>query len=193
MNYQKTVLHSYLQQTFKHRLLCNHRGRLSSVTLGIQQILIIPIVATISYISPYLQSPTIRLGSLSNIHSDAMAPINRRHTDLTEMTSSSSGSSLHSRSSSESLGAPSDTTAPSIHEDDFGRADDPTAIVGLACRLPGAQSSSKLWENILEQKDLQSKIPADRFTVDEFYHPNGANKGTVRFSSCKLSYVADEL
>lgn len=111
-----------------------------------------------------------------------MAAINRRLTDLTESTSSSSGSSLHSRSSSESLGAPSDTTAPSVHEDDFGRADDPTAIVGLACRLPGAQSSSKLWENILEQKDLQSKIPADRFTVDEFYHPNGANKGTARLS-----------
>lgn len=128
--------------------------------------------------------------------SDAMAAINRRLTDITELTTSSnssSGSSLHSRSSLESLGAPSDTTAPSIHEDDARRADDPTAIVGLACRLPGAQSSSKLWENILEQKDLQSKIPADRFNVDEFYHPNGANKGTARLSSSTLSYVANEL
>ena len=120
-----------------------------------------------------------------------MAAINRRVTDLTESTISSSGSSLHSRSSSESLDAPSDTTAPSIHENDIDRADDPTAIVGLACRLPGAQSSSKLWENILEQKDLQSKIPADRFNVDEFYHPNGANKGTVRISSFHPSCVAD--
>ena len=109
-----------------------------------------------------------------------MAAIDRRLTDLTESNSSSSGTSLHSRSSSESLGAPSDTTVPSLQEDDFGRANDPTTIVGLACRLPGAQSSSKLWENILEQKDLQSKIPADRFTVDQFYHPNGANKGTAR-------------
>lgn len=122
-----------------------------------------------------------------------MSAVNRRLTDLTELTDSSSGSSLHSRSSSESLGAPSDTTAPSIHEDDFGRADDPTAIVGLACRLPGAQSSSKLWENILEQKDLQSKIPADRFAVDKFYHPNGANKGTVRLSSSSLRCIADRI
>lgn len=121
-----------------------------------------------------------------------MAAINRRFTDLTESSNSSSRSSLHSRSSLESLGAPSDTTAPSVHEDDFGRADDPTAIVGLACRLPGAQSSSKLWENILEQKDLQSKIPADRFNVDEFYHPNGANKGTVRHSSYNMSTLADD-
>ena len=122
-----------------------------------------------------------------------MAAINRRVTDLTESTSSSSGSSLHSRSSSESLGAPSDTTAPSVHDDDFGGADDPTAIVGLACRLPGAQSSTKLWQNILEQKDLQSKIPADRFTVDEFYHPNGANKGTARLSTSSRSYLANDL
>ena len=122
-----------------------------------------------------------------------MAAINRRLTDLTESTNSSSGSSLHSRSSSESLGAPSDTTAPSVHEDDFGRADDPTAIVGLACRLPGAQSSSKLWENILEQKDLQTKIPADRFAVDEFYHPNGANKGTASFYGSSLWYITDDL
>lgn len=120
-----------------------------------------------------------------------MAAIDRRLTDLTESTSSSSGSSLHSRSSSESLGAPSDTTAPSDHEDNCGRADDPTAIVGLACRLPGAQSSSKLWENILEQKDLQSKIPADRFTVDQFYHPKGTNKGTVRLPLPNLPYVAE--
>jgi acyl transferase domain-containing protein len=60
-----------------------------------------------------------------------------------------------------------------------GRHDDPTAIVGLACRVPGAQSSSKLWDNIVEQKDLQSKIPEDRFNVDAFYHPNGGNKSTV--------------
>ena len=121
-----------------------------------------------------------------------MAAINRKLTDLTESTISSSGSSLHSRSSSESLSAPSDTTAPSIHEDDFGRAEDPTAIIGLACRLPGAQSSSKLWENIMEQKDIQSKIPEDRFTVDKFYHPNGANKGTVGLlCSSSLNIVDD--
>ena len=121
-----------------------------------------------------------------------MAAINRKLTDLTESTISSSGSSLHSRSSSESLGAPSDTTAPSIHEDEFGRADDPTAIIGLACRLPGAQSSSKLWENIMEQKDIQSKIPEDRFTVDKFYHPNGANKGTVGLLSSSSLHVTDD-
>ncbi|CAD6587369.1 MAG: hypothetical protein ASARMPREDX12_002825 [Alectoria sarmentosa] len=93
-----------------------------------------------------------------------MAAINRRLTDLTELTSSSSGSSLHSRSSSESLGAPSDTTAPSVHEDDFGRADDPTAIVGLACRLPGAQSSTGI--TLDDIQGSQTSVYCGSFTND---------------------------
>jgi hypothetical protein len=99
----------------------------------------------------------------------------RRATQLSESTSSST---QHSRSSSRSNEATSDTSNPSSDGDDFVR--DPTTIVGLACRVPGAQNPSKLWDNIVEQKDLQSKIPGDRFNVDAFYHPNGANKSTVR-------------
>ena len=103
-----------------------------------------------------------------------MTAMYRRATELSNMSSSSS---LHSRSSSRSDEHSSVTSAPSSH----GEGDDPTAIVGLACRVPGAQNSSKLWENIVEQKDLQKKIPSDRFNVDAFYHPNGANKSTVSY------------
>ena len=102
----------------------------------------------------------------------------RRATELSHMSSSSS---LHSRSSSRSDEHTSVTSAPSSHGEGAGRLDDPTAIVGLACRVPGAQNSSKLWENIVQQKDLQKKIPSDRFNVDAFYHPNGANKSTVSY------------
>ena len=56
---------------------------------------------------------------------------------------------------------------------------DPTAIVGLACRVPGASSPSKLWDLLEEQRDVQRKMPAERFNVDAYYHPDGANKGTV--------------
>ena len=57
--------------------------------------------------------------------------------------------------------------------------DEPAVIVGLACRVPGAQNPSELWNLINEQKDVQRKIPEDRFNVDAFYHPDGTNKGTV--------------
>lgn len=56
---------------------------------------------------------------------------------------------------------------------------DPSVIVGMACRVPGATTPSKLWENICERRDLQSKMPSDRFNVDAFFHPDGAHKGTV--------------
>ena len=45
----------------------------------------------------------------------------------------------------------------------------------------------------MEQKDIQSKIPEDRFTVDKFYHPNGANKGTVGLFYSSSLHVTDDL
>jgi len=51
--------------------------------------------------------------------------------------------------------------------------------VGLACRVPGAASPSKLWDLLEEQRDVQKKMPIERFNVDAFYHPDGANKGTA--------------
>jgi acyl transferase domain-containing protein len=56
---------------------------------------------------------------------------------------------------------------------------DPTVIVGMACRVPGATNTSQLWDVLAEKRDLQRKIPEDRFNVDAFYHPQGSNKGTV--------------
>ncbi|KAL8681128.1 MAG: hypothetical protein Q9186_002721 [Xanthomendoza sp. 1 TL-2023] len=46
------------------------------------------------------------------------------------------------------------------------------AIVGMACRVAGANSPSELWENLLTSKDVQSRIT--RFNVHGFYHPEGA-------------------
>lgn len=56
---------------------------------------------------------------------------------------------------------------------------DPSVIVGMACRVPGSKNPSQLWDAIVEQRDLRRKIPENRFNVDNFYHPDGANKGTV--------------
>ena len=56
---------------------------------------------------------------------------------------------------------------------------DPSVIVGMACRVPGATNTSQLWKVLAEKKDLQKKMPEDRFNVDAYYHPQGTNKGTV--------------
>ena len=69
---------------------------------------------------------------------------------------------------------------------------DPAVIVGLACRVPGARNPSQLWSLIEEQRDMQRKMPADRFNVDGFYHPNGANKGTVSLQTHKKHKIRKE-
>ncbi|OAA43304.1 polyketide synthase [Metarhizium rileyi] len=43
---------------------------------------------------------------------------------------------------------------------------------------PGANSPSGLWQNIVEQRDVQQKMPADRLKVDSFFHPEPTHKGT---------------
>jgi hypothetical protein len=63
----------------------------------------------------------------------------------------------------------------------------PAVIVGLACRVPGAQNPSQLWKNIEAQVDLRQKIPSDRFNIDAFCHPDATKKGTVRMSIGMLS------
>ncbi|KAB8238375.1 uncharacterized protein BDW43DRAFT_306237 [Aspergillus alliaceus] len=52
-------------------------------------------------------------------------------------------------------------------------------IVGMACRVPGATNIHEFWQLMKERRDLRRKMPADRFNVDGFYHPNGPNKGTL--------------
>lgn len=102
----------------------------------------------------------------------------------------SARSSFYTRSKKSSTNASSphrsidtDVSSISSNEDQQGKpirdSSNDTAIVGMACRLPGANDPSQLWENLLDQKDVQGKMPEDRFNVDAFYHPDGTNKGTV--------------
>lgn len=64
---------------------------------------------------------------------------------------------------------------------------DPSVIVGMACRVPGAVNTSQLWAILAEKQDLQKKMPEDRFNVDAYYHPQGTNKGTVCSAKCLCS------
>ncbi|KAK3689258.1 putative polyketide synthase [Podospora appendiculata] len=55
---------------------------------------------------------------------------------------------------------------------------EPIAIVGSACRFAGGASSpSKLWDILQEPIDLRKEIPASRFSVEGFYHPDGSYHG----------------
>ncbi|KAJ8112708.1 hypothetical protein ONZ43_g5332 [Nemania bipapillata] len=66
---------------------------------------------------------------------------------------------------------------------------EPIAIVGSACRFAGTiDTPSKLWELLREPRDMRREIPGDRFSVEGFYHPNGAYHG---HSNVKHAYIMD--
>ncbi|HWX47822.1 MAG TPA: SDR family NAD(P)-dependent oxidoreductase [Roseomonas sp.] len=51
------------------------------------------------------------------------------------------------------------------------------AIVGAACRLPGAESLEGLWALLARGGDAVGTLPADRFTQAAFFHPRKSEPG----------------
>ena len=49
-------------------------------------------------------------------------------------------------------------------------ANDPIAVVSMACRFPNsADTPEKFWQSLIDQEDLVGDIPADRWDLDAFY------------------------
>ncbi|BBZ72402.1 polyketide synthase [Mycobacterium paraseoulense] len=47
-----------------------------------------------------------------------------------------------------------------------------TAVIGMACRLPGGiDSPERLWEALLRGDDLVTEVPPDRWDAEEYYDP----------------------
>ncbi len=63
---------------------------------------------------------------------------------------------------------------------DGGRSgSEPIAVVGMACRLPGARSPEVLWDLLRRGESTISEIPADRFPVEEVFHPVPGTPGKL--------------
>ncbi|WP_224241542.1 type I polyketide synthase [Hyalangium gracile] len=71
-------------------------------------------------------------------------------------------------------------SAPSLHELPRAAAQEPIAIVGMACRFPGgADSPSAFWELLRSGQDAVTEIPPERLNVEALYHPDPSRPGTI--------------
>lgn len=57
----------------------------------------------------------------------------------------------------------------SVEQTSHVNQQEPIAIVGIACRLPGANNLEELWNLLIENKTAISDIPRDRWNSEEYY------------------------
>lgn len=66
---------------------------------------------------------------------------------------------------------------------------EPVAIVGMACLYPGSPDLESYWENILAGRDLIGEVPAERWSVSQYYR--GANAPADKSVSRWGGFIAD--
>ncbi|MBB5692176.1 acyl transferase domain-containing protein/NADPH:quinone reductase-like Zn-dependent oxidoreductase/acyl carrier protein [Roseomonas pecuniae] len=68
---------------------------------------------------------------------------------------------------------------------------EPIAILGAACRFPGAPDLDAFWSLLAEGRDAVSTLPADRFNQDWFHHPRREEAGrSYSFAAGHLGDIA---
>jgi acyl transferase domain-containing protein/acyl carrier protein len=56
---------------------------------------------------------------------------------------------------------------------------EPIAVIGMACRFPGADSPEDYWKLLDEGRDATREAPADRWDMDAFYDPDPEAPGKI--------------
>ncbi|KAJ6164002.1 hypothetical protein N7470_002674 [Penicillium chermesinum] len=68
---------------------------------------------------------------------------------------------------------PQDANVGTIGKDDV-------AVIGYSMRFPGdATSPQKFWEILEDGRSVMTEVPANRFNINGFYHPDGSRNDTI--------------
>ncbi|MEU8379819.1 SDR family NAD(P)-dependent oxidoreductase [Streptosporangium sp. NPDC048865] len=60
------------------------------------------------------------------------------------------------------------------------RRDEPIAVIGMACRYPGgADTVEDYWELLREGRHAVREVPATRWDIDDYYHPDPGVPGGI--------------
>ena len=65
---------------------------------------------------------------------------------------------------------------------------DDVAVIGMACRVAGANSPAELWDLLASSRDVQSEIT--RFNTKGYYHPEGAPRKGL--TNVKHAYMMND-
>ena len=58
-----------------------------------------------------------------------------------------------------------------------GRTDVPVAIIGMACRLPGADNLEQYWDLLINGRSAVAELPPDRLNQELYYDPRKGQRG----------------
>src|SRR5437870_12732308 len=56
---------------------------------------------------------------------------------------------------------------------------EPIAIVGMACRFPGAGDLEGFWQLVRDGRDAVREVPPDRWDLDEWYSADPSTPGKM--------------
>ncbi|MFE2506962.1 beta-ketoacyl synthase N-terminal-like domain-containing protein [Streptomyces naganishii] len=64
------------------------------------------------------------------------------------------------------------------------------AVIGMACRLPGATDPEELWALLRDGEDVTAETPGERYDVDSLHSPE-AEPGQGRIAGRRAGYIGD--